>query len=147
MSHAYARNYQHIVFSTKGRRRFLKPQFRDNAHDALRKTCREYGVAVLELNGTDDHVHLLINVPPKIAVSSLVRALKAHSSMWMNEHDHLFAWQIGYGAFSVSQSNLLAVRNYIRTQEEHHRKMSFDDEFMALLRRHGIDFTPGHVSG
>jgi putative transposase len=147
MSHAYARNYQHLVFSTKGRRRFLKPAFRSEAYDALRNTCRDYGITILEIGGIEDHVHLLVNVPPKISVSNLIRALKANFSKWMNDHDHLFAWQIGYGAFSVSESNVAVVREYIRGQEEHHRTRTFDDEFMALLRRHGIEFTAAKVFG
>ncbi len=145
MSHAYARNYQHIVFATKGRRRFLKPAFRHDVYDNVRKTCRDYGVSVMELGGTADHVHVLLNVPPKIAVSNLVRAMKANSSKWMNEHDHLFAWQIGYGAFSVSESVVNSVVTYIRGQEEHHSNRSFDEEFMALLRKHGIEFSPGNI--
>jgi REP element-mobilizing transposase RayT len=113
----------------------------------LRKIRRDYGVTVLELGGTEDHVHILVNLPPKIAVSNLIRALKANSSKWMNEHDHLFAWQVGYGAFSVSESNVESVCSYIRGQEDHHRNRTFDDEFMGLLRRHGIEFTPGNILG
>jgi putative transposase len=147
MSHAYARNYQHIVFSTTGRRHFLQPAVREAVVEVFKQTCRDYGVTILEIGGTVDHVHLLLNVPPKIAVANLVRALKANSSKWMNEHDHLFAWQVGYGAFSVSESNVEPVRAYICGQEKHHRKQSFDDEFMALLRKHGIEFTLGHIGG
>ncbi len=147
MSHAYARNYQHIVFSTAGRRHFLKPAVRDAVVEVFKQTCRDFGVTILEIGGTVDHVHLLLNVPPKIAVANLVRALKANSSKWMNEHEHLFAWQAGYGAFSVSESNMGTVKAYIRGQEEHHRKQTLDDEFMALLRKHGIEFTPGHIGG
>ncbi len=75
----------------------------------------------------------------------VVRALKANSSKWLNETGHLFAWQQGYGSFSVSGSNIHAVARYIRDQSEHHRRRDFREEFQALLRKHGIAFTPDHV--
>lgn len=138
MSHAYSRNYVHLVFSTKERRAFLKATFRGEVHKYLAGICREYGVDVDCINGTDDHVHLLVLLPPKISVSVLIRALKANSSKWINEQRHLFAWQIGYGCFSVSVSSLESVREYVRNQEEHHKKRDFVREYNALLRKHGI---------
>lgn len=145
MSHAYSRNYVHIVFSTKDRR----PWIRDTSAmwTKLTEIAATYGVSFLEINGTEDHVHILIDLPPKIAVATLVRAMKADSSKWMNESEHLFAWQQGYASLSVSASNLDAVANYIRTQPEYHLKRSFEDEYSALLRKHGINFTPEKVFG
>jgi hypothetical protein len=83
-------------------------------------------------------VHLLLNLPPKHALANIVRAIKGNSSILLNEQAHLFAWQVGYSAFSVSESNVAAVRGYICGQQEHHRTQSFDEEFVALLRKHGI---------
>ena len=150
MPHAHYRNYQHIVFATKGRRRSLQLEIRTIAYDSIRKTCRDYGVAILEMNGPEDHVHLLLNIPPKHSVANIVRAIKGGSSMLLNEQKHLFAWQEGYSAFSVSESNVAAVRQYICAQQVHHQKQSFDSEFLALLRKHGIAITkepcpPGEV--
>jgi REP element-mobilizing transposase RayT len=146
MPQAYYRNYQHIVFSTKGRRRSLHPPILTIVEESIRKTCRDYGVTILEMNGTLDHLHLLLNIPPKHAVSNIVRAIKGNSSIMLNDGGHLFAWQAGYSAFSVSESNVAAVRLYILGQVEHHRRRSFDDEFVALLEKHGIQVgTDGKV--
>lgn len=145
MSHAYSRNYVHIVFSTKDRR----PWIRDTAAmwKKLAEIAATYGVKFLEIGGTSDHVHLLTDMPPRIAVATLVRALKADTSKWMNESEHLFAWQQGYASLSVSASNLEAVAAYIRGQVEYHARHSFEDEFSALLTKHGIVFTPEKVFG
>ena len=145
MSHAYSRNYVHIVFSTKDRR----PWIRDSSAmwAKLAEIAATYGVSFLEINGTQDHIHILIDLPPKIAVATLVRALKADSSKWMNESEHLFAWQQGYASLSVSASNFDAVADYIRTQPQQHAKRSFEDEYSTLLRKHGINFTPEKVFG
>ena len=138
MSHPYARNYIHLVFSTRERRPFLKPQWRTPLYDDLRRIGVEYGVSLDTLGGTEDHVHILLALPPKISVAVLVRALKGKSSKLMGDRGHLFGWQTGYGCFSVSASNLVTVRNYIHSQEEHHRKWTFTQEFESLLRKHGI---------
>lgn len=90
----------------------------------------------------EDHAHLLIRIPPTIALSDAVLEIKARSSRWMGK---TFEWQRGYGAFSVSHSNIQSVVRYIRNQETHHRKMSFAEEFTALLQKHGIDFDPRYV--
>jgi len=91
-----------------------------------------------------DHTHLLIQQPPTMALSDIVYEIKTGSSQWMGSK---FAWQRGFGAFSVSASNLDTVVRYIRTQEKHHKKMSFDEEFLALLKKHGLPFDPKYVFG
>ena len=138
MSHAYARNHLHLVFSTRERRPFIKMQWRAPLYDDLRRIAAEYGIILDTIGGTEDHVHILLVLPPKLSVAVLVRALKANSSKMMADRGHLFGWQTGYGCFSVSASNLSTVRAYIQGQEEHHRKRSFSDEFASLLRKHGI---------
>jgi len=145
MSHAYARNYIHIVFSTQERRQFIRDL--EGMWTYLRGIANEYGVELAEVGGTNDHVHILAVMPPKISLAVLMRALKGNSSKWMNEAGHLFAWQQGYGAFSVSASNLEKVREFVRKQAEHHQRVTYEAEFMALLRKHGIPFTPGHILG
>src|SRR5664280_1531481 len=96
MPHAYYRNYQHIIFATKGRRRSLREPIRGIVHDSIKKTCRDYTVTLLEIGGAEDHVHLLLNIPPKHAVANVVRAIKGNLSILLNAQDHLFAWQQGY---------------------------------------------------
>lgn len=145
MSHAYSRNYVHLVFSTKERREWIRET--GAIWSAVSDTVSSYGAKVIEIGGTKNHVHVLIEVPPKISVVSLVRAMKANSSKLINEQGHLFAWQQGYGSFSVSASSLDKVRAYIQRQEEHHRRQSFEDEFKALLAKHGIRFSDERVLG
>ncbi len=140
MSHAYSRNYVHLVFSTKERRAWIREP--RAMWSLIGDTIRSYGANVLEIGGTKDHLHALVDVPPKISVATLVRAAKVNSSKVMNESGHLFAWQQGYANFSVSASNLDRVRKYIQEQEEHHHKHSFEEEFKALLSKHGIKFGP-----
>lgn len=96
-------------------------------------------MAAIAINGMADHAHILFHLPPTIALSDAVRLLKSNSSKWMNEHGRNFDWQPGYGGFSVSISNTAAVAKYIRDQEKHHRNMTFEQEYRALLKKHGVD--------
>jgi putative transposase len=105
----------------------------------LKYVAVEYGASVEGIGGTDDHVHVVLQIPAKIAIAALVCALKAKSSKWMGDHGHWFAWQSGYGCFTVSSSGLKAVREYIERQEEHHRSRGFEEEFEVLLRKHGME--------
>lgn len=147
MSHAYSRNFIHVVFGTKDRRRVIKEPVQQKLWPYMASIAHEYGITVNAVGGWEDHVHLLLGIPPKLSVATIVRALKANSSKWMNDPGHWFAWQVGYGAFSVSVSNVNAVTEYIQTQPEHHQTRSFEQEYCALLRKHGVEFTPGHVFG
>ena len=92
-------------------------------------------------------MHLLVEIAPTIAVAKVVLTVKSNSSKWINEMGRAFAWQKGYSAFSVSASNVGAVERYVNDQQEHHRKISYEDELLALLRKHGIDFDPQFVFG
>ena len=92
-----------------------------------------------------DPLHLLFHLPPSRSLADALRVIKTNSSKWMNEHQAQFAWQDGYGAFGVRESNLAAVVKYIHSQKEHHRKMTFEDEYLALLKKHKIDFDPRFV--
>jgi len=92
------------------------------------------------INGPKDHVHLLFVLPARLALSDFMEKLKANSSKWAKGHARGFAWQTGYTAFSVSQSNLANVKAYIAKQDEHHRRRTYQEEVVALLTRHGIDF-------
>ena len=105
------------------------------------------GVAEI-VGGVEDHVHLLASLRPVHCLADVMRDLKKDSTNWVKENlDRTFAWQEGYAAFSVSASNLAAVVKYIQDQESHHRKISFEDEYLALLKKHGVEFDPKYVFG
>jgi putative transposase len=147
MSHTYSQNHLHVVFSTKGRRKLIEPRMQPKLWSYMAGIGRNHGFLVLANGGMEDHVHLLIQLPPALALAKAVSLVKANSSGWMNEHGLRFAWQEGYGAFSVSASNLDVVERYIANQERHHRKMTFEDEFLGLLNKHGIQYDPKYVFG
>jgi REP element-mobilizing transposase RayT len=104
-------------------------------------------MSVLVAGGTANHIHLLIALPSDVTVAKAVQVLKANSSRWMGEHGIDFAWQEGYGAFSVSASHAPIVRDYIAHQQQHHARRSYEDEFVALLRKTGVAFEPEQVFG
>jgi len=143
MSHAYARNHLHVVFATKRRRNLIGDPDRLWAY--MRGIARNYQIDLEAIGGTVNHVHILLALPPKLSLSDAIRAIKANSSKWMNENGHRFAWQEGYAAFSVSASNLAQVAAYVRNQPEHHRHRTFEEEYLALLKKHGIDANPAQV--
>lgn len=98
------------------------------------------------IGGIEDHIHALIELPVAIPLPKAVNLLKSNSSRFMNQRGR-FSWQEGYAAFTVSASNVAAVARYVRNQEAHHRKMSFEDEIFALLKKHGVKFDPKYVLG
>ncbi len=103
---------------------------------------------MVQIGGVEDHVHILAQLSPKVAVSRVLQEIKGSSSRWLNETDLLsskFEWQIGYGAFTVSHSKIETVRRYIQTQKEHHRKQTFQEEYIELLQKHGIEFRIEHL--
>jgi putative transposase len=143
MSDSYTNLLYHIVFSTKDRRPVITPEYEVRLYDYLGGTIRNMSGISLERNGTEDHVHLLAKLRPDCALSDVLRNLKANATGWM--HDVFpslknFSWQRGYGASTVSQSNVAAVRQYIVRQKEHHQKISFRDEFIQFLRENGIEY-------
>jgi len=147
MSHAYARNYIHLIFGTRESRKLIKPAIGIELHKALRAVAVQYGIELIEISASDDHVHLLVCLPPKIGIAVAVRAFKVESAKQVNEAGHFFAWGQGYGAFSVSASNLEAVANYVREQAEYHRSRTFDEEFRSFLIKHGIQAKSASVIG
>src|SRR5262249_3401863 len=147
MSQTFAQNIVHIVFSTRERRKMIGKEIQPRMWAYIAGICRKEDIFVHAIGGMEDHIHGLIQLPPKFALAKAVLLIKANSSRWMSVMDRKFAWQKGYGAFSVSASNIPAVIRYIHNQESHHRKMSFDDEFLVLLKKHGMDFDPKYVFG
>jgi REP element-mobilizing transposase RayT len=147
MSHSYSQDYQHIVFSTKERQKLISKSMQPKLWSYMAGIGRNHGFLVHANGGMEDHVHLLVQVPARIAAAEVVSVIKSNSSRWLNEHEMKFAWQEGYGAFSVSKSNLSTVTRYIADQERHHRKMTFEEEFIGFLEKLGIEYDPKHVFG
>ncbi len=138
----------HVIFSTKYRKPYLIDEWRDDLLAYIGGIVRDHKSTLLTAGGIEDHVHLLLRVHPEFAISKTVQLLKANSSKWINEQHKLagrFEWQRGYGAFSVSQSMSETVKNYIVKQREHHTKQTFEDEYIGLLNKHGIDYDPQYV--
>lgn len=143
MSDSYTNLLYHIVFSTKDRRPLITPAYEVRLYDYIGGTIRSLGGICLELNGTEDHIHLLAKLRPTRAVSDVLRDLKANASGWMHEvfpSLRNLSWQRGYGAFTVSYSNVESVRRYIARQKEHHHEVSFRDEFIQFLKANGIEY-------
>ncbi|MEZ6138449.1 MAG: IS200/IS605 family transposase [Pirellulaceae bacterium] len=133
----------HVVFSTKYRRQILLKPNAESIYQYVGGIIRSLDCHLVEAGGIEDHVHLLLNIAPTIAVSDVIRTIKANSSKWINQQDFTqreFQWQKGYAAFTVSYSQRDAVRSYIQNQEEHHKTLSFEEEYIKILTRHGIPF-------
>jgi putative transposase len=147
MAHSYSRNHIHLVFSTKERRNTIPKEFLPRLFSYIAGICKNYEMIPIAIGGTENHVHILLHLSPKLSLAKAVQLLKGNSSKWMGEQGIDFAWQEGYGAFSVSSSNLDQVERYIRSQEAHHRKFSFEEEFRALLKKHHVEYDPKHIFG
>ena len=143
MAHTYTHLLTHCIFSTHERRPFVVQAIRNDLHAYLGGIVRGLHGIPLSIGGTADHVHMLVRLPAVLAIAECMRIVKANSSLWVHERwpeRQSFTWQRGYGAFSVSESARESVVQYINTQEEHHRKRTFEEEFKELLRRHGVEF-------
>ena len=139
MRHTHMCVFLHVVFSTKNRRNTIREDFRKRLWSYMGGIARAHQLHAIIIGGMGDHVHLLLAVPSTIAIGRAVQLIKMGSSSWVRENESkLFQWQEGFAAFSVSQSNLEKVKDYIRDQEIHHRRISFAEEWNALLEKHGI---------
>ncbi len=150
MAGTYTKLIYHIIFSTKDREPLITPGLRDNLYSYIGGIIRAQEGMLHAIGGTPDHVHLVVRIKPDVSVSEIVRLVKANSSKWVNEQADRagrFGWQSGYGAFSVSFSQLPAVRKYVQDQEEHHRKKTFQEEYQEFLKRHDISFEEKYLWG
>ena len=149
MPQSLSRIYLHIVFSTKNRERlFHDRELRNALHSYIGATMKNLDCVPVEVGGVDDHVHILCLFPRTQSVADVVKETKRVSTLWLQEQAAEwkgFHWQSGYGVFSVSQSNVDGVIDYIRKQEEHHRKVTFQDEYRAFLRKHSVEFDERYV--
>ena len=148
MSQSLAKNLIHLVYSTKNRQRWIRNDVRAGLFAYQASILQEWDSPALMIGGVEDHVHALFALSKNHSLKKIVEEVKKGSSKWMKSEGSKnpdFYWQAGYGAFSVSHSNVPEVIRYIENQEEHHRKMTFQDELRALLQRHGIAFEERYV--
>ncbi len=147
MAHSYVSSVFHVVFSTKERAQLIRSDLQPKLWNYLAGIARNHGIRVTAVGGTENHVHILMVFPADAKLSDVVRTLKANSSRWVRETFPRFGWQEGYGAFSVSPSQIERVKQYIGNQAEHHRRRSFEDEFLAMLQAANVPFEPNQVFG
>jgi REP element-mobilizing transposase RayT len=143
MSSTHTNLLFHIVYSTKYRRDLIVVDTQQRLYEYIGGILRDQKGKLIEIGGMPDHVHILVRLSPTLAISDVLRVTKANSSKWLNETFEPtmpFAWQRGFGAFSVSASLVEQVRAYIRNQAQHHKTMSFREEYRELLQRHGVEF-------
>jgi len=148
MAQSLAKILVHIVFSTKGRKPFICSEIREELHAYLAGVLRNHDSPALLVNSVDDHVHILCRLSKNHALETIVEELKKSSSKWIKTKDESFRgfyWQSGYGAFSVSPSKVDSVKSYIASQPEHHRKMTFQEEFRKILQKHGLEYDERYV--
>lgn len=148
MSHTYTNILIHALFSTKDRQPWLLPEMQEEVFNYLGGAVNALGGQSLLVNGPRDHVHMLFVQPRTLSIADVMEKVKANSSGWVKdrwpERRH-FGWQAGYAAFSVSKSHVESVKRYIRNQEEHHRKVSFIEEVVAFLDKHGVEYDSRYV--
>ncbi len=150
MSHSYVSNIMHCVFSTKDRSKWITPDLRNRLFPYMSGIAKTNFIMALEIGGVDDHVHMLLSLPSSMTVAKALQLIKGGSSKWIHDtfiqHKHV-RWQEGYGAFSVSISQVQETITYIKGQEKHHQRKSFKEEFLTFLRKHNIEYDDKYVWG
>ncbi len=148
MANTYSQLYTHIVFAVKGRQNLISQQWKEELYKYITGIINSKNQKMMVINGMPDHIHILISCKPDSNLSELIRDVKANSSKWLNDNNYVlgkFEWQPGFGAFSVGFSQIDSVINYILTQEEHHKKKSFKEEYIEFLQEYKIDFKPEYI--
>lgn len=148
MAGTFSQIYIQTVFAVKGRENLISKAWKDELHAYMAGVIKSKGHTSIIVNGMADHVHCFIGLQPAMAISDLVRDIKNNSSKFINDRGFVrgkFSWQEGYGAFSYGQSQIEQVYNYILHQEEHHRKKTFQQEYLELLQRFDIEYQPAYV--
>lgn len=141
MPKTYTNLLFHIVFSTKNRFPFITKEHRERVYEYIGGTIRGLGGICIEIGGVSDHVHIIVKLKPNYDVSKFIQDLKPTVTKWAREHLHTkFEWQDGFGAFTIGESQIGSVRRYIQNQEEHHKKVIFDDEFKVMLSQANIEY-------
>ena len=150
MSQSLVLNYMHITFSTKNREHLIQASIENDLHAYLGGICNKLECFTVKIGGYTDHIHILCLLSKKIALMKFIEQLKSHSSKWMklrNESLNNFYWQDGYGAFSINPTEVETVIKYISNQHEHHKKISFQDEFRAFLKKYKVEYNEKYIWG
>ena len=148
MTHTYSSMLFHVVWSTKQRQHFIFPEIKNRLYGYIRQIAKDQKATIIVMNGMPEHIHLLLSIKPNMCLAKLICQIKTTSSKWMRtsfKENMEFGWQDGYAAFSIGLSTLSAVKNYIQNQEEHHKKQSFEEEFLLFLKAHSIEYDPKFV--
>ncbi len=150
MANTYTSLFYHIVFSTKRRVPWIRPEIEQRVWEYMGGVVRAHNMTALQIGGVDDHIHALVMAPPTIAPSQIAQYIKGDSSKWI--HDtfpdlRLFAWQEGYGAFTVNKSGLDAVSYYIQNQRVHHQRKTFQNEYLEFLQKHNVEYDERYLWG
>ncbi|NQZ60175.1 MAG: IS200/IS605 family transposase [Lentisphaeraceae bacterium] len=148
MSGTFSQIYYHLVFSTKSRENYISDLIQEELYTYICGIIKKKDGFVYAIGGMPDHIHILCYIPAKTAVSKMLQEIKGCSSAWIHKRFHalsFFQWQSGYGVFSVSHSQREIVKNYICKQQEHHKDMSFKEEFIVLLKIHGVSYDESFI--
>jgi len=150
MANTYTSLHYHVIFSTKNRERWIVPEIEQRVWEYIGGIARAHRLTALQVGGIEDHIHALVTAPPTIAPFQIAQFLKGDSSKWIHEEFSAlrnFGWQDGYGAFTVSKSNIPAVIQYIQNQREHHRKKTFQEEYLEFLHANNIEYDERYLCG
>ena len=150
MSHTYINSVFHYVFSTKQRQNLISPELQEHHWPYMGGIAAKNAMKALIVGGTENHIHLLLSLPATLSVAKAIQLIKGGSSKWIHDtfpKHQTFAWQEGYGAFSVSVSHIRNTLTYIQHQQEHHRKTTFEEEFLQFLQKHNIDYDERYIWG
>lgn len=141
MTHSCTENFLHVIFATKNRTVLIPHEIENRLFPYIAAIAIRKKIPVLRINGADDHIHMLINLHPNVALATLVKELKSYSTAWVKKNGFTeFSWQEGYGAFSASKSHVPAIERYIDNQKEHHKKQTFDQEIDVLNAQWGTSW-------
>ncbi len=149
MAHTYSATFFHCVFSTKNRTNIISRELRPKLWDYMGGIASRNGMRCLRVGGTANHVHAAIHIPAATSVSKAMQLIKGGSSKWINDHPNQarFEWQDAFGAFTIGVSQIAATVAYIDSQEEHHRTRTFEEEYIAFLKKHGIQYDERYIWG
>ena len=148
MANTYYQLYYHVVFAVSSREATIMESWREELYKYITGAVRNQKCELIAIGGMADHVHLLVQIPPKISISSFVQSIKIQSTNWINEKHFCkgkFGWQEGYGAFTASRSHVLQIKNYIFNQKSHHKQKAFLEEYITMLEGYGVEYNKDYI--
>lgn len=148
MANTHTKIYLHIVFAVQNRNSLIQPEWKDELYKYITGIIKNNGHKLIAINGTPDHLHIAIGYKPHQLIPDLLQDIKGDSAKWINKNKIIrgkFNWQAGYGAFSFSHSHLDAVIKYINNQEKHHKKKTFREEYIELLKRYDVEYDEKYI--